>query len=80
MLTATETESQPEVKIEEDLSNTTLCSLENDFNNSKISHEVCKNIMNLFNCNFCLCITFFISYFYDYINNIICIILEFKFS
>lgn len=42
-----ETESQPEVKIEKDLSDAKLCSLENDCKSSKILHEVCKNIINL---------------------------------
>lgn len=39
-----ETESQPEVKIEKDLSDIKLYSLENDCNSSKILHEVCKNL------------------------------------
>lgn len=47
MLTAIETESQPEVKIEKDLLDTKLCSLENDCNSSETLHEVCKNIINL---------------------------------
>ncbi|CAL1688588.1 unnamed protein product [Lasius platythorax] len=37
--TATETESQPELKIEKDLSDAKSCSLENDCNSSKILHE-----------------------------------------
>lgn len=47
VLTAIETESQPEVKIEKDLLDIKLCSLENDCNKGEILHEVCKNIISL---------------------------------
>lgn len=63
VLTAIETESQPEVKIEKDLPDTKLCSLENDCNNSKILREVCKKIINLLIVIF-FCFNKFVSYIF----------------
>lgn len=52
-MTAAETESHPNVKMEEVLSiNTKLSSLENKLDNRKISQEVSKNIIILLYCNF----------------------------
>jgi len=71
VFTVAETESHPNVKMEEDLSiGTKLNSFENELDNSKtyFLQEVSKNIINLHNCNFLnkhlyyICILWYIFY------------------
>lgn len=52
MLTATETESHPNIKEEDLVIDTKLNSFENELDNSKSSQKVSKNIINLLNCTF----------------------------